>query len=124
LEYVVAQTLEISDILRVRLCEIWRNTNDVPRVKRFSAPFSDQSVKFRNILSSTKGLKLPIAYSVHGVSNDESAGGYARCLPFSNYRMRTEEVEQPLLLYLDKSYQRNVVFNLEALLSYRGTLSV
>jgi len=35
--------------------------------------------------------------------------------------MGTEEVEQLGLLYFDKSYQRNVVFNPEALLSYRGT---
>ena len=115
LEYAVAQTLEISDILRVRLGEIWRNANAFPRRERFSIPFSDQSVRFRNILiSSTKGLNLPITYSVQGVSGDESARGYTRCLPLSNYRMRTEEAERLGLLYFDKSYQRNVVFKLEA----------
>ena len=121
MEYVVAQRLEISDILRVRLGEIWRYTNAVPRGKRFSILFSDQSVRFRNILISTKGLQLPITYSVHGLSNDKSAGGYASCLPLSNYRMRNEEAEQLGLLYFDKSHQSNAVFNLKALLSYRGT---
>jgi hypothetical protein len=34
--------------------------------------------------------------------------------------MRTEEVEQLGLLYFEKSYQSNAVFNLAALQSYRG----
>jgi hypothetical protein len=73
-------------------------------------------VWFRNILISTIGLNVLITHSVHAVSNDESAGEHARCVPHEEYIMPSKEgdAEKQLgSLFFEKSYQNHEVFNLE-----------